>query len=215
MTPPLGNAQTVFLKSVTEQNDLNDIATDLRNAMPRLHVFPVRFQNAITLRGTDEDLTSAQKLIAELDKPHQIYRLTYTITNYEGGKRTGSEQYVLLAVAGKRTVFKQGSKVPIATGMAANENGVRGSQVQYQDIGLSIEATVNVSSENPELHSKVEQSSLAGEKSATTPADPVVRQSVVEGFTDISPNKPVVVGSFDVPGSTRHQEIEVVAEPVR
>ena len=214
-TPPSETTQTIFLENVTDQHDLNDIATALRNVMPRAKFFPIEGQNAITLRVTDEDLATAKKLIAELDKPRKIYRLTYTITTYEGGKRTGSEQYVLLAEAGKRTIFKQGSKVPIVTGMRDKETAELGSQIQYQDIGLSIESTVNVSPENSELHSKVEQSSLTGEKSATTPADPVVRQSVVEGFADISQNKPVVVGSFDVPGTTRHQEIEVVAEPVR
>ncbi len=212
--PPPETTQTIFLENATDQHDLNDIATALRNVMPRAKVFPVQGQNAITLRATDEDLATAQKLVAELDRPRKIYRLTYTITNYEGGKRVGSEQYVLLALAGTKTNFKQGSRVPLVTGMWAKESAAQSSQIQYQDIGLSIEATVTESPENPMLHSKVEQSSLAGEKSGTTPADPVVRQSVFEGFTAISQNKPIVVGSFDVPGAARHQVIEVVAEPV-
>jgi type II secretory pathway component GspD/PulD (secretin) len=212
---PAEITQTIFLENAVDQHDLNDIATALRNVMPRAKIFPVQGQNAITLRVTEGDLATAQKLIAELDKPHQVYRLTYTITTYEGGKRTGSEKYVLLAAAGTRTIFKQGSKVPIVTGMRDKETAEQSTQVQYQDIGLYIDATVSVSPENPMLHSKVEQSSLAGEKSATTPADPVVRQAVVEGFADVSQNKPAIIGSFDVPGTTRHQEIEVLAELVR
>ncbi len=206
--------QTIFLENITDQQDLNDIATALRNVMPREKVFPIQEQNAITLRATDEDLATAQKLIADLDKPRKIYRLTYTITSFDAGKRTGSEQYVLLAEAGKRTIFKQGSRVPLVTGMRDKETAEQSSQVQYQDIGLSIEATVSVSPEDPVLHSKVEQSGLAGEKSATAPADPVVRQVVVEGFTGIIKSKPAILGSFDVPGTTRHQEIAVVAELV-
>ena len=213
--PPAETTETIFLENVTDQHDLNDVATALRNVLPRAKVFPVQGQNAITIRATDEDLAVAQKLITEVDKPHHLYRLTYIITSYDADKRTGSEKYVLLAEAGKRTVFKQGSRVPIVTGMRDNETAAQSSQVQYQDLGLSIEATVSVSPENPLLHSKVEQSSLAGEKSATTPADPVVRQSVVEAFTAISQDKPATIGSFDVPGTTRHQEIEVAAETVR
>lgn len=213
--PPTEITQTIFLENAIDQHDLNDVATALRNVMPHAKIFPVQEQNGITLRVTEEDLATAQKLIAELDKAHQVYRLTYTITTYEGGKRTESEKYVLLAAAGTRTIFKQGSKVPIVTGMRDKETAEQSTQVQYQDIGLYIDATVSVSPQNPVLHSKVEQSSLSGEKAATTPADPVVRQSVFEGFADISQNKPVMIGSFDVPGTTRHQEIEVLAEPVR
>jgi hypothetical protein len=65
------------------------------------------------------------------------------------------------------------------------------------------------------LHSKIEQSSLADEKSAATPADPVVHQTVLEGSAELAQDKPLVLGSLDIPGTLRHQEIEVVAELVR
>jgi type II secretory pathway component GspD/PulD (secretin) len=213
--PPPETVQTIFLKNATEPNDLNDIATDLRNAMPRMRVFVVQWQNAITVRGTEEDLATAQKLVADLDQPRKLYRLTYTITNFEEGKRIGSEHYVLLAAAGMRTVFKEGSRVPIVTGMRDKETAGQSSQVQYQDIGLSIDATVTGSPENLMLHTKIEQSSLAGEKSATTPADPVVRQTVLDGSPQLAQNKSAVLGSLDIPGTMRHQEIEVVVELVR
>ncbi|MGH9560541.1 MAG: hypothetical protein ACRD3S_03720 [Terracidiphilus sp.] len=215
MAPPPGTVRTIFLKNVTEPNDLFDIVTAVRNAIPNMHAFPTQSQNAITLRWTDEDLATAQKLIADLDKPRTLYRLTYTITNYDGDKRLGAEHYVFLALAGRKTVFKQGSRVPILTGMPARESAQQNYEVQYQDIGLMIQATVTASSEAPLLQSKVEQSSLAAEQSATTPTDPSVRQSVVEGFTAVTEGKPAVLGSFEVPGTTHRQEIEVVAESIR
>jgi type II secretory pathway component GspD/PulD (secretin) len=211
---PPETVQTIFVNNAAQQNDLNDIATDLRNVMPHAKIFPVQFQSAITLRATEEDLATAQKLIADLDKPRKLYRLTFTITDFDGDKRTGSEHYVFLAVAGMKTIFKEGSRVPIVTGMADKQTAAESSQVQYVDIGLSIEATVAGSADNLTMRSKIEQSSLAGEKSAATPADPVVHQNVLEGFTEIALNKSAVLGSLDLPGATRRQEIEVTAELV-
>jgi len=213
--PPAAEiTQTIFVRNVNEQNDLNDIVTDLRNVLPRAKMFAVQSQNAITVRATEEDLATAQKLIADLDKPRKVYRLTYTITDFEDGKRTGSEHYVFLAAAEMKTVFKQGNRVPIVTGMADNKTAEQSSQVQYMDVGLSIEATVTGSPENLMLRTKIEQSSLAGEKSATAAADPVVEQAVLQGVSELAQNKPTVLGSLDIPGTTRHQEIELVAELV-
>ena len=206
--------QTIFLSNAAQQNDLNDMATDLRNVLPKARIFPVLSQNAITLRATAEDLAIAQKMIAELDLPQKLYRLTFTITDFEGEKRTGSEHYVLLVPAGMKTLFKEGSRVPIVTGMPEKQTAEQSSQVEYMDIGLSIEATVGGSPQNLMLRSKIEQSSLAGEKSATTPADPVVHQTVLEGTSEVVQNQPMVLGVLDIPGSTRHQEIEVTAELV-
>jgi type II secretory pathway component GspD/PulD (secretin) len=207
--------QTIFLSNVTQQNDLNDISTDLRNVMPRAKIFPVQSQNAITLRATEEDLAAAQKLIAELDRPRKVYRLSYTITDFEGGKRAGSQHFVFMIVAGQKATFKEGSRVPIVIGTVAHETTAQSSEIQYQDVGLSIDATVTGSAENLMLRSKVEQSSVAGEKTAGVAPDPVVRQTVLEGTFELAQGQQIVLGSLDIPGTTRHQEIEVTAELVQ
>ncbi|MDR3753677.1 MAG: hypothetical protein P4K93_06620 [Terracidiphilus sp.] len=212
--PPPETIQTIFLKNITQQNDLNDIATDLRNVLPRAKIFPMQSQNALTLRATDEDLAAAQKLIADLDRPRKVYRLTFTTTDVEDGKRTASQHYVLLALAGERTIFKQGSRVPIVIGTVQKQTTAQSSEIQYQDVGLSIEATVTGSPENLVLRSKIEQSSLAGERTAAVAPDPIVRQSVLQGSAELAQNRPTVLGSLDIPGTTRHQEIEVSAELV-
>jgi type II secretory pathway component GspD/PulD (secretin) len=206
--------QTIFLSNVTGQNDLNDISTDLRNVLPKAKIFPVQLQNAITLRATEEDLATAQKLVTALDVPRKLYRLTYTISDFDAGKRTGSQHFVILAVAGERTIFKQGSRVPIVIGTVEKQTTAQSSEIQYQDVGLSIEVTVSGSPENLMLRSKIEQSSLGGEKSAVVAPDPVVRQSVLQASTELTQGKPLIIGSLDLPGTTRHQEIEVVAELV-
>ncbi|MGD0157425.1 MAG: secretin N-terminal domain-containing protein [Terracidiphilus sp.] len=212
-TPPAPEVvQTFFLTNASEPNDLNDIETDLRNALPRARFYAVQSQNAITVRGTQEDVDTAQKIIAELDKPRKVYRLTYTFADIDDGKQAGSRKYVIIAVWGERSAFKQGSRVPIVTG--ATDGQKESTQVQYQDIGLSIEATVSGSGDTLLLRSKVEQSSLGEEKTMTTAQDPVARQSVLQESTELAQGKAAVIGRLDVPGATQHEEIEVVAELV-
>jgi hypothetical protein len=45
-------------------------------------------------------------------------------------------------------------------------------------------------------------------------ADPIIRQTVLEDSSYLMVGKPVVLGALDIPGGTRHQEIEVAAELV-
>jgi general secretion pathway protein D len=61
--------QTFYLTNAWQQNDLNDVATAIRNLMPTTKVFPVQSQNAIVMRGTTDELLLAQQLIDDLDKP--------------------------------------------------------------------------------------------------------------------------------------------------
>lgn len=74
---------------------------------------------------------------------------------------------------------------------------------------------VEGSAEGLQLRSKVEQSSMADEKSGIGAQDPVIRQSRLEGVSTLAPGKPMVLGSLDIPGTTQHEEIEVVSELVR
>ena len=211
--PAAETVQTFFLTNASEQNDLYDIQNDLRNALPGANIFVDQAQDAITVRGTPDNLETAQKIVADLDRPRKVYRLTYTITDLEGGKRVGSQKFTLLVVSGERTTFKQGSRVPILTG--TTDGQPRGTQVQYQDVGLSIDARVNGSPGALDLHTKIEQSSLAEEKPVASAQDPVVRQTALDESSVLSQGKPLVLGSLDLPGAARSREIEVVAELVR
>jgi type II secretory pathway component GspD/PulD (secretin) len=206
------SVETIFLTNVAQQNDLNDIQTDLRNVLPESKIYGIQSQNAITFEGRPEALEIAKKLVADLDRPRPQYRLTYTITDLDSGKRTGSQNYVVLAVLGQRSILKQGNRVPIVTG--TSDNPPQNSQVQYQDVGLAIEATVDGSPDGLTLHTKIEQSSLAADKSATAPQDPVLHQTVVQETAELSAGKPLVLGSLDIPGTAQSQQIALTAELV-
>jgi general secretion pathway protein D len=68
--------QTFYLTNVLQQNDLSDIQTDLRNVLPKARIYGLPSQNAISMRATPEDIQLAQKIIADLDRPRKVYRLT-------------------------------------------------------------------------------------------------------------------------------------------
>ena len=203
--------QMFYLVNATRQMDLNDIQTDLRNMLTRAKIYGVPSQNAISIHGSAEDLALAQKMITELDRPRKVYRLTYTIIETDGGKKVRSEHFALVVVAGERVTLKQGLRAPIVTGSYDTETSKANTQVQYVDLGLNIDARLD----GERLYSKIEQSSVADDKPLLNGQDPTIRQTVLDTNSNLTTEKAVVLGALDIPGSTRHEEVEVVAELVR
>ena len=209
--------ETIYLKNVTQTTEANEIVTAVRNLVdPSVRIYLVPNQNAMVIRATPDQMAMAQKVVSDLDRPKSTYRLTYTITEIDGAKRVGSQRFAMIATEGQRTVMKQGSKVPIATG-SYKAGGTTDTQTQftYLDIGMNFDATLDQTANGAKLRTKVEQLSIAEENSGVGPQDPIVRQATLEGTTYLTLGKPQVLGSLDIPGSTRHLDVEVVMEPVR
>jgi type II secretory pathway component GspD/PulD (secretin) len=209
------SVKTFYLTNLTQQNDAQEVTTALRNMFdPQVKIYLVPSQNAITMRGTPDELATVQKLLIDLDRTKKLYRLTYTITDIDNGKSIGTQHYAIIVASGGRTTIKQGSKVPIATGTF--NGGSSGSQTQftYLDIGLNIDASLDGYVDGVRLRSKVEQSSLQDDKLVANVVEPIVRQSVLEGTSTLIPGVPLILGSLDVPGTTRHLDIAVVLEVV-
>ncbi len=153
---------------------------------------------------------------SDVEKNPTPYRLTYTIRELDGGKPLGTQHFSLTVNSDSRDThwLKLGSKVPIVTGSSKPDNQAQ-SQVQYQDVGLNISVRLKEFSTGMEVNSKVEQSSVSEEQSTVGRNDPVIRQAVLQNTALLTLGKPVMMGSLDVPGSTRHLDIEVVLEAVR
>jgi hypothetical protein len=147
------------------------------------------------------------------------YRLTYTVTELDGAKRVGTQHFSLTVNSDTRdSQVKLGSKVPIATGSYGSSSSPEPPHIQFQyvDVGLNIAAHVREFATGVEVYSKLEQSSVAEEKATLPPSnDPVIRQATLQNTALLTQGKPVMLGSLDVPGSTRHLDIEVVLEVVR
>ena len=206
--------RTIYITRATQQNEAADLQTAMRNMLPRAKIYYVASQNALTLRATAEDMELAERMVADLDRPRKLYRLTYTITETEGSQRLGAQTYSLVITPGTKTALKQGSRIPILTGVNDSSNSSRDNELQYLDIGWTIEASLDGSSEGLKLQSKVEQSSLADDKPTSPLQAPVIRQSTLEGSATLTQGKPLILGSLDIAGSTRREEIKVVSEVV-
>lgn len=213
--------RTIFLKYSNQQADANEILTAIRNVLPpEAKVYLVASQKAIVMHTTEENIALAQKILSELDTPRKAYRLTYAVTEVDGDKRVGTQHFSMDVVEGRQTTLKQGSKVPIATG-SYNPVATTGdhpqpagvqTQFTYLDIGMNFDATLTAMENGAQLTSTIEQSSLAPETSGVGPQDPIVRQTVLKGTFLLTSGKPVMLGSIDMPGTTRRLDIEVAME---
>jgi hypothetical protein len=205
--------QTFYLTNLTQQSDANELVSDVRNMLPNAKLYYVPSQSAFSIKGSAEDMALAQKILADLDKTKKIYRLTYTLTERDGGKTIGVQHFSIIVASGSRTDFKQGSRVPIS--VATNAAPGSNAEITYIDIGQEIDASLDGYLDGVRLRTKVVQSSIAEDKSGVGTQDPVIRQTTLEGTSTLVQGKPLVLGSLDIPGSTRHQEVEVLSELVR
>lgn len=216
-TPPSSDSVKVFhLKNIAQRDEAVSILTALRNMLNASdRVYLITETNDITLNAPPDQIALAGRLIAELDHPKQTYRLTYTIAESDAGKRIGIQHFSMVVVTGQRIQLKQGDKVPVVTGSYNTDQKAEQTQFTYLDVGMNLDSTIDQFANGLRLRSIVEQSSIAAEHGAGILADePIVRQSKLEGTSVIVPGKPLNLGGIDVVGSTRHLDIEVVAEPL-
>ena len=143
----------------------------------------------------------------------KTYRLTYTLTETDGGKRVGTQHFALIVVSGRKTVLKQGTRVPVVAGSVSTSGGAQ-TQFQYLDVGLNIDASIDESADGVKLNTVVEQSSIAEEKSGFGTQDPIIRQAKLEGTSILTAGKPLILGSMDIPSAARRLDIEVLLEHV-
>ena len=205
--------QTFYLKNSTGQGAANDIQNALRNMLPHARIYYVATENAVSISGSPEEIAGAQRILGDIDRPQKTYRVTYTISESGGGQGGTQQHFVLIVSPGSRTSSKQGTRVPIVTGQYKSDEPPN-TQVQYMDIGQNIEASLDGSGEGLRLHSKIEETSIADEKSNVGIQDPIVKQSVLEARSAVVPGKPAMLGSVDMPGG-RHMEVQVTADTMQ
>jgi type II secretory pathway component GspD/PulD (secretin) len=215
--------RTFYLTNVAQLVDANEVVTALRNNLdPCDKIYLVASQNAITIRAGSDNMAMAEKLLADLTHPKKNYRLTYTVTEVDGGKRVGTQHFAMIVISGQNAKLKQGSKVPLATGTysATGTTGEHASpagvqtQFTYLDIGMNFDATLQDMGSQALLKFSVEQSSVAGQSTIAGVTEPVIRQTSLTGEATLSPGKPSLLGSVDIPGSTRQLDVEVLMEPL-
>src|ERR1700683_5380303 len=166
--------QTLYLTNLTQENDANELVTDLRNMLTKAKLYYVPSQSAISFRGSAADIALAQKILSDLDKTKKIYRLTYTMTEKDGGKTIGVQHFSIIVASGSKTDFKQGSRVPVETSKSSTSGGST-TEVTYLDLGEEIDASLDGYLDGVRLRSRVVQSSIVEDKSGNSTQLPVIR----------------------------------------
>jgi type II secretory pathway component GspD/PulD (secretin) len=206
---------TFYLKHCSQPNDANELLTGLRLMLdPGIKLYLAPKENAIVLRALPDEVAMAAKLIAELDLPRKVYKLTYTVTEMDGSRKISSQRFVEMASGGQRVTLKDGAKIPVVTGKFNESTQAAETQMTYLDIGMNFDSTLQPVEGGVEMSWKVERSSVADEKPAAgAPQDPTIRQVVLAGVSGVKLGKTVMLGSADVPDSTRRMEVEAMVEP--
>ncbi len=207
---------TIHLKNAVQPNDGNELLTALRLMLdPAVKLYLVPSENAIVLKALPEEIATATKLISELDVPRKEYRLIYTLTETDNGKRLPPQHITLEATAGQRVLLKQGSKIPVITGKFNESTQAAETQMTYLDVGLNFDATLNPTANGAEIKSRIERSSVVEDKpSAGGVQDPSLRQTLLDNVTYLPLGKQVTLGSLDLPDNTHHLDVEVKLEMV-
>ncbi|WP_158789283.1 hypothetical protein [Granulicella sp. L46] len=214
--------RTFYLTNVNQQIQGTEVMVAIRNLLcPTVKIYYVDSQKAIIIEAPLAQLNLADKIIHDLDRAIRTYRVTYTLTELEAGKTLSTEHYSMLLGDGEHTSMKEGNKIPIATGTYSNGAAATSpsSEVQtqftYLDIGMSFDATIAVSGNGVRLRSKVEDSSLDQPVTIAGVTEPVVRQSVLDGTSVLTLDKPFMLGTIDIPNTARHMDIAVLIEQIK
>ncbi|HLI76573.1 MAG TPA: hypothetical protein VKV02_06465 [Acidobacteriaceae bacterium] len=204
------------LVNAAQQTEANEIMVALRNMIaPADRLFLLSQTNDIVVAAPPAQLTLIESLLKELDRPKHTYRVTYTLAESDAGKRVGVQHFSMVVVTGQRVQLKQGDKIPVATGSYGKDKASQETQFTYLDVGVNLDTTLDQFANGLRLRSKVEQSSVSPVRQTIADVDePIVQQSVLEGTSVIIPGKPLVLGGIDIVGSTRHVDVEIVAEPL-
>lgn len=204
----------LYLTGVVRQSDAIDIVTDLRSLLPRARVFYVASRNAISMMSTEHDFEIAQKVVTEMSQGPRVFRLTYTLTDSGGGKSAGHHSVAVVVASGENASIKQGERVPIVTGRDSAGAGRSSDQMQYLDVGLHLNASLSGPANDLVLQTQVVQSAVVPEKSVAGLPDPILRQTTLDSTAIVTVGKPLILGSLDIPGTAKQEQIEVTAEPV-
>ena len=214
--PVVYPVRTFHLTYTTSQAEQNEILTALRNMLtPGVRIFLVPSRSEIVITGPADQIQLTEELLPKLDTPQKSYRVSYTFTEMDGGKRIGVQHFTMTLVPGQRVQMKEGSRVPVVTG-STGDAGKSSRQNTYVDVGLNFDSTLDsYGPDGVRLQSKIERSAVAEEKSSVGTEDPVIRQTLLAGVNTLTLGKPTNVGSIDIAGSTRRLEVEALVEAAK
>src|SRR3954468_4059140 len=142
-------------------------------------------------------------------RPLQPYRLYFTLSELEAGKKINTRHCSMNLTAGSANEIKIGTRVPVSTGA--------GSQFQYMDVGTNIWANLREVGNDLQLEVRSDLSSLdmSPARDHSNSSAPIVRQIQINGKTLLVTGKAITVGTIDDPNSNHEFQLEVTATRLR
>ena len=142
------------------------------------------------------------------------YRLTYTLTELDGSRQVASHRYAIVLDAGRDhgpTSLQLGTKVPVETGEV--QGGSASQTISYIHVGMGIQASLLRAANGLELSTRIDQSAVDSEQ--TLAKSPIIRAASFDSNVLLNEEKPLTLGTVDMPGTTRVLQIQVVLTKVR
>jgi hypothetical protein len=140
-------------------------------------------------------------------EPGHSYRLDFTISELEDGKKVNSRQYSINLNSGEANEIKIGTRVPVEA---------KQGEFQYLDVGTSIWCRLRDSTDIAWLSNDVmlqvrsDLSNFAIPDQQAQNMRPIIRQVKIDSSAIATVGKQMVVGSADDPNSKRQFQVEVM-----
>ena len=155
--------------------------------------------------------SAAPKPTAEVEPGH-AYRVDFTLSETEDGKKINSRQYAMSLGSGDQSEFKIGTRVPVE---------VKEKEIQYLDVGTSIwcrlrdRRDVSWIGNDVLLNIRSDLSSFAVPDQQGQSMRPAIRQMKIDSGMVAFVGRQMVVGNVDDPNSKRQYQLEVTVTKLK
>jgi hypothetical protein len=137
-------------------------------------------------------------------KPVHAYRVDFSISELEGGKKINTRHYLMDLNSGPWSQIKIGTRVPVSP--------TQGS-FQYIDLGTSIDCELEEQGVSLVLDVRSDFSNLSSPEEHSS--QPIIRQIKINGRTITEAGKAVLIGAVDDPNSSRQFQLEATVTSVK
>jgi hypothetical protein len=167
----------------------------------------------------------APQAAAATSASNPSYRLEFTLSEFEDGKKVNTRSYSMILQRGANRgdssmgLFRVGSRVPVATGSiqpgGSGTQALVNTQFQYIDVGVNIDCRLWGADDDLTLSSNVEVSGMSTPREIGGVSQPVIRQTRSNLQGAITAGKPTMIASLDQVDSARRMEVSVIATKLK
>src|ERR1700739_2726976 len=116
-------------------------------------------------KKTDNPDSPAQSRRAAANKPLNVYRLDFALSEFVDGKKVNTRSYTVTAREDEMNKLRSGTRYPVATASVEKNE----TQYQYLDVGVSIDCRVVERGGYLELNAVVDSSVIEGADAHSAP----------------------------------------------